>query len=208
MRHRFSAVTGFVLAGGASRRMGQPKEVLVLAGETMLERQIRLLRAVSSFVAILGSPKCSPGLDVPVFPDEMPGRGPLGGIYTGLLRTRSEFNLFLSCDLPFMEVRFLQYLCRRGLESPAGVTVPESREHGYETLCALYRRRALWAVRASLAAGENKVSSFFPRVRCQVLPWREIARAGFPTRIFDNMNTREDYEAVRRRFQPPALSGQ
>ncbi len=198
MRDRFDLITGFVLAGGVSRRMGQPKPKLELGGETMLERQIRLLRMVSRSVAVLGPPGSYLGLAVPIFPDEVPSRGPLGGLYTGLHRTHTEYNLFLGCDLPFMEARFLRFLSQRALESQADVTVPESRD-GYEPLCAVYRRRALGAVRASLMAGENKVSRFFLRVRCRRIFWREIARAGFAPRIFDNMNTPGDYaEAVQR----------
>ncbi len=202
MRHRFLSVTGFVLAGGASRRMGQSKPNLVLGYETMLQRQIRLLRSVSHSVAVLGPPTSFPGLEVPVFPDEWPSRGPLGGLYTGLQHTHTEYNLFLSCDLPFMVARFLHYVCQRALEVQADVAVPESREHRYQPLCAVCRRRALHAVRASLAAGENKVSRFFSRVRCFVLTWEETARAGFLSRIFDNMNTREEYEKALRSYQP------
>jgi molybdopterin-guanine dinucleotide biosynthesis protein A len=191
-------MTGFVLAGGRSRRMGRSKARLLLGHETMLERQVRLLRSVCRWIRALGPPEELTGTAVPVFADEFTGRGPLAGLYTGLLNARTEYNLFLSCDLPFMEARFLRFLAQRALESSADVTVPESRRHGFHPLCAVYRRRALWAVRASLVAGENKVSRFFRRVRCQVLTAREVARAGFALRIFDNMNTPEEYEAAKR----------
>ncbi len=196
MGRQFASVTGFVLAGGASRRMGRDKAKLLLGRETMLDRQLRMLRPVCRSVAVLGPRAIVTGLDVPVFPDEMPGRGPLGGIFTGIKRTRTEFNLFLGCDLPFLEVAFLRYLCKRALECQADVTVPKSQNHRLQPLCAVYRRRALGAVRTSLESGENKVSQFFSRVRCVVIPWRDIARGGFAARIFDNMNTPEDYQAA------------
>jgi molybdopterin-guanine dinucleotide biosynthesis protein A len=198
MRQRFPSITGFVLAGGASQRMGQDKSKLLVAGEALLQRQIRLLHSVCRSVAVLGPPQSFAGLEVPVFPDERPGRGPLGGLYTGLLQTRTEFNLFLGCDLPFMEASFLRYLCRRALERQADVTVPESRHHEFEPLCAVYRRRALGAVRRSLDSGENKVTRFFSRVRCEMIPWPEVSRAGFSPRIFVNMNTPQDYEEAKR----------
>jgi len=220
MRRRFQQITGFVLAGGASRRMGCPKESLVLGRLTMLERQVRLLESVCASVAVVGLPASglpttvgrrqplqsqyeADGriLGVPVYPDELPSRGPLGGIYTGLLRTRTKFNLFLGCDLPFMELSFLRYLCRCALENAADVTVAEIPQHGYQPLCAIYQRRALRAVRAKLAQDENKVSRFFPRVRCRVLSWPEISRAGFALHIFANMNTPADYEAARKRLR-------
>lgn len=201
MGHRFNSLSGFVLAGGASRRMGLPKALLVLGNEAMVQRQIRLLRSLCRSVAVLGSPPLLVGLDAPVVPDEISGRGPLGGIYTGLQRTRTEYNLFLGCDLPFMKRQFLDYLCRKALESRADVTVPESSSGRIEPLCGVYRRRGLWAVRASLTAGENRITRFYPRVRVSVVPWRELARDGFGARIFDNMNTPEDFETAKRVLQ-------
>jgi molybdenum cofactor guanylyltransferase len=208
MGRRFENVTGFLLAGGASRRMGRPKAALVLGGETMLGRQIRLLRAVSRQVFIVGAAaRSAGGVDGPVedfgvttFPDELPGRGPLAGIATALARTRTEFNLILSCDLPWMEAALLRLLCRRAFMGGAEVTLPISRGGREEPLCAVYRRRVLWAVRTTLAAGQGKVSRLFSKVRVERLEWREFARAGFPVRIFDNMNTPEDYEAAKRRL--------
>jgi molybdopterin-guanine dinucleotide biosynthesis protein A len=198
MPDRFFSISGFILAGGASRRMGQPKERLLLDGETMLDRQIRLLRGVCRTVGVLGPPERIPDPGLPVIPDALPDRGPLGGIFTGLLQSATEFNLFLSCDLPFMKQRFLHYLCSQALAGEADVTVAQTIARGLQPLAAVYRRRALWAIRRSLERGENKISRFFRRVQCRVLSPAELARAGFSARIFANMNTREDYETVKR----------
>jgi len=97
-----------------------------------------------------------------------------------------------------MDTRFLRYLAAKALACGADVTVPESRDGKLQPLAAVYRRRARAAVKASLESGENKVTRFYSRVRCEVVKWPEIAHAGFPQRIFDNMNTPADYEnAVR-----------
>jgi molybdenum cofactor guanylyltransferase len=191
---RWGSVGGYVLAGGASRRMGRPKAALVLAGETLLARQIRLLRAVSRPVAVVGYVGDRAALGVPAFGDEFPGGGPLAGIYTGLRHARREFNLFVACDLPFLGQRFCEFLCRRALESRGDVTFPESPGGRAQPLCAVYRRSVLALIGGQLAAGRNKVDRFYPRVRTERIRWPEIARRGFSPRIFDNMNTRQDYE--------------
>lgn len=211
-------MNGFVLAGGMSRRMGKPKQNLILDGETMLARQLRLLRSVCSFAAVVGisglnaetpSQKGSPvrgmlsgtrDIDAPVYPDEWAGHGPLGGIYTGLLRARTEFNFFLSCDMPFLCPKFLRYVGLRALAARADVAVPESSDHQVQPLCAVYRRRARGAIRASLARNENKTTRFYPHVHCEIIRFAEIARAGFGPLIFTNMNTPEDYESARKRI--------
>jgi molybdenum cofactor guanylyltransferase len=194
MAERFAELTAFVLAGGASRRMGQPKHELILEGETLLMRSVRRARSVAGRVSLLGPADRAHGLDLVALPDELPGTGPLGAIYTGLLYTRTEFNLFLSCDMPFMETRFLRYLARQALEFGADATLALTPHQGYQPLSAIYRRRVLPAVRRNLGAGRNKIASFFPKVQVRVLRWPELARAGFKPSIFDNLNTVEDYE--------------
>jgi len=197
---------GFVLAGGDSRRMGRPKAALLIDGETLLDRQIRLLRLVARRVAVVGGPpKSSKYFNVPLVPDLVTGRGPLAGIHTALLETRREFNFVLGCDLPFVNRRLLEWLALRAIASGSDVTVPRSREGRLQPLCAVYRRRALYAVRTSLAAGENKPRSFFPKVRCIVISWQELARAGFQPSIFGNLNTPEDYEDARKRIEGSSM---
>jgi len=163
----------------------------------MLERQVRLLQSVCRCVSVAGPPEAHVGLDVPIIPDEVPGRGPLGAIYSGLAQTRSEYNLFLGCDLPFMEAHFLRWFAAQALLYGVDATVPKGRD-GRHPLCNVYRRRVLPVIRDRLACGQNAVRSLFSKVRCRVIPWTEITRAGFSPRIFANMNLPEDYEAAKR----------
>lgn len=204
---RFTNLTGFVLVGGASRRMGRPKETLTIDGESMLERQVRLLRSVARQVAIIGAAGgCLADSNVPFIPDAVAGRGPLGGIYTALLESRTEYNLILGCDLPFVTRRLLTWLALRATADGSDATVPRSRDGRLQPLCAVYRRRALYAIRTRLELGENKLSGFFSMVRCNMIPWRELAEVGFRTYTFDNMNTPEDYEKARRRVEAPGAA--
>jgi molybdopterin-guanine dinucleotide biosynthesis protein A len=69
---------------------------------------------------------------------------------------------------------------------------------GVQPLCAVYGRAALPIVRANLDAGQNKAQALARRLRCAVIPWSEIARAGLSPRIFANINTPEDYETAKR----------
>jgi molybdopterin-guanine dinucleotide biosynthesis protein A len=199
---RFDGLTGFVLAGGASRRMGCPKSSLRIDGESMLERQIRVLRSVARRVAVVGGPAGYLNeFEVPIVPDAVRNRGPLGGIYTALLESRTEFNLVLGCDLPCVSRDLLACLALRAMADGSDVTVPVSRDGRLQPLCAVFRRRAIYAVRTRLALGENKLRGFFPKVRCTAIPWRELANAGFRASVFDNMNTPEEYEYARKRIE-------
>ena len=213
MPERFLDLTAFVLAGGAGSRMGRPKHDLKFGDATLLIRAVRLARSVARTVAVLGPPDrlagvaeaafgtgaAAAGLAVPAYPDHVPGQGPLGAILGALSRTRTEFNLVLSCDLPLMPATFLRFVVRRAFECGADVTLAETPPDGYQPLAAVYRRRARFAIRNSLKGGQRKVSRFFPRVKVRRLGWPELARAGFRRVIFDNLNTPEDYEAALRR---------
>src|ERR1041385_5135591 len=87
---RFTYLTGFVLAGGASRRMGRSKETLLIDGESMLERQVRVLRSVVRRVAVIGAAGgYLSDFKVSFITDAVAGRGPLGGIYTALVESRT-----------------------------------------------------------------------------------------------------------------------
>jgi len=203
MPDRFSELTAFVLVGGASRRMGRPKHELMLEGETLLARVVRVARAVAGKVLLLGPADRNGGLDVPAMADEMPGRGPLAALYTGLLHTPTEFNLILSCDLPFLKPRLLRYLMRTALECGADVTLPVTPD-GYQPLAAIYRRGVRHAARRSLLNSRNKIKSCFSGISVRAVAWPELARAGFRRSTFDNLNTMEDYRRALRRLAAAA----
>ncbi len=188
--------------------MGRPKASLQLGRESMLERQIRLLRSVARRVAVVGrEANYLQELDVPCVPDAVAGRGPLGGIYTALLQSRTEFSLVLGCDLPFVNRNLVVCLLLRAKAEGSDVAVPRSPDGRLQPLCAVYRRRALYAVRTRLALGQNKLSDFFPMVRSTVIPWRELADAGVRAPMFVNMNTPEEYEYARKRVEGSAAAG-
>jgi molybdopterin-guanine dinucleotide biosynthesis protein A len=181
--------------------MGFDKARLPLGSETMVGRQIRLLRAICCSVSIIGPPEEFADAGIQVYEDEIAGRGPLGGIHSGLRRARTEFSLFLSCDMPLMDARFLRYLCEQALVSRASATVPPPWAKGVYPLCAVLRRGVLATVRSSLSLGRNQLGRFFRKVQRRTISKAEFARAGFSPRIFYNTNTPEEYEKVRRQFE-------
>lgn len=197
MPRRFLDLTGFVLSGGQSRRMGRPKQEMVIGVETMLSRQVRLLSAVCGRVGVVGGAKPSNEGRYFFREDLWPGCGPLGGIFTGLAATRTEYNLFVGCDMPFLTPSLLRYVAASALAGRARVTAPESPDLQIQPLCAVYRRDARWAIRASLMRGARQTSGFYGRVECLKIRWPELRRAGFRRRIFANVNTPEDYAAAR-----------
>jgi molybdopterin-guanine dinucleotide biosynthesis protein A len=151
----FQYAAGFLLAGGASTRMGQNKALLVFEGETLAERALRKLREICPEVAIAGG---SPELDRfgRLIPDAFPGCGPLGGIVTALQQSASDWNLFLPVDMPFIPGEALRMMLQMGSCGEGLVAVPQvaGRIH---PLCGAYSRRTLPVLQAQLKAGRLKM---------------------------------------------------
>ena len=180
--------------------MGADKALLEVAGKTLLQRTLELARAVAEYVRIVGAREKF-GQFAPVVEDKYPGRGPLGGIHAALVSTSSDFNLILAVDLPFLENRFLQHLATEACASGAVVTLPRAAG-GLQPLCAVYRREFAALAEQALAAGRNKIDTLFAQTTVRIIEEAELARFGFSSAMFDNLNTQEEWERARQRLQP------
>jgi molybdenum cofactor guanylyltransferase len=219
MPHR--DLTGFVLAGGKSSRMGRDKAALALDGHTLLEHALNVLGQVASGVCILGPRQLYAKHSLPVIEDIYPGCGPLGGIHAALSHTKTNFNLIIAVDTPFLDPKFLAFLTERALGSGAVVTTPEIA--GYrQPLCSVYAREFLNIAEEALQrpafprdkhsqqplAGSKstdyKIVPLFPAAKTLVVNEEEMARFAFTPEMFENLNTPDDLERARRRMAATA----
>jgi molybdopterin-guanine dinucleotide biosynthesis protein A len=195
------AVRAYVLAGGASLRFGSDKALARLGGETVLSRMCKLIESVAGSVSVVAAAGRYPDFLAATVPDRWPGEGPLGGIIAALRATAEviggEWNLIVSCDMPFLTSEWLSYVVERALVSDAEVIVPRS-EHGLEPLCACWRSSATAKLQDAFDEGVRKVTEAMKRLRMEVLDethWKRFDTAG---KLFWNMNAPQDYEeAVR-----------
>jgi molybdopterin-guanine dinucleotide biosynthesis protein A len=189
--------SGFVLAGGRSRRMGTNKALLPLGGKRLVDRAIDLLSPLVDDVFVVGPPEVFPFLHVPVYPDEIRQAGPLGGILTGLRHARFEKSLVLGVDLPFLTGEVLGRVFRAAESQDVDVTIPRYHDT-QETLCGVYSRRCITPIEGMLMAGHKAILELLNRVRIQVLE-EEVFKDLLSSDPFFNINTREDYEEAKRR---------
>ena len=189
-------LSAFVLAGGRSTRMGSDKAFIEFEGRTLLDRMLALTRAVTENVRIVGSARKF-GDFAPVVEDVFPDRGPLGGIHAALRSSTADWNLIVAVDMPFLEVRFLEFLLERARAHAAAlVTVPRFNDY-WQPLCAVYRSSFAEVAEAALGAGKNKIDPLFAQIElCKVFE-EEITEAGFSPDLFRNLNTPEDLNAAR-----------
>ena len=195
-------IAGYVLAGGGSTRFGRDKALVEVGGTPMLERMVELLRRVTKEVKIVAGPSKYAKFGVTMVEDHWPGEGPLGGIVTALedaarSPARPEWNLILSCDMPFLTRDWLAFLSERAGRSKAQVVFPHSAS-GPEPLCACWQTAATAKLRTGFESGVRKVTEGIALLRAEVLDEADLKRFDDEGRLFWNMNTAEDYEEARR----------
>jgi molybdopterin-guanine dinucleotide biosynthesis protein A len=154
---------GFVLAGGASRRMGRDKALLPLDGATMLEKIAAIVRAAAGNITLIGPMKYA-DLGWPLVPDEIENCGPIGGLYTALRITKADWNLIVACDMPDVTEAFLNGLLEAAEASDADCVVPETAGQ-LDPLCAVYHRRILPAVESAIQHKMFKMQDFVSTIR-------------------------------------------
>jgi molybdopterin-guanine dinucleotide biosynthesis protein A len=133
---------------------------------------------------------------VRIVPDGYPGSAALGGIATALSCCASDFCLVVACDMPFLNLRLLQWMAAQ--PKNYDVLIPhlsgESRQGGdfiYQTLHAIYSKRCLPAIECQLNDGNRQVIGFFGKVNVQVIPEAQIRELDPELRSFFNANSPE-----------------
>ncbi len=189
-----STVSGILLAGGRGVRFRGDKRTARVGGVPLLAWAAALLGSVADDVVVVTRDEAGARGRWHYVRDEIPERGPMGGVLTGLRILRHERALVLPVDMPLLTVDFLTYLRDAGAESD--ITVP--RWERLEPLVGVYSTKCLEPLEASLQRGEDSLGDF---VRSTALTVRyiseeEVRRFGDPRRIFFNINVPEDVETA------------
>ena len=197
---------GVVLAGGASRRLGQDKALLRIgAGATLLERTVATVQAAGLREVVLSVSTVERGRTlreaVPAVAglrlvvDAEPGRGPLGALHAALSAFPHHHVLLVACDMPRLDVAALRAL----LEKPRDADAVVPRVAGWDQpLAALYGPACLPLTARLLEQGRLALRDLLaaPGLRVRFLDETRLARAGVSAAAFDNVNTPADLEAL------------
>ena len=124
--------------------------------------------------------------------DVYPGRGPLGGIYTGLLASRYAHSLVVACDMPFLNTELLRYMV--GLSPGFDVVIPRIAEGMVEPLHALYSKGCLDSMKALLGQDKLKIGRLFGSVRVKYVEPAECRRFDPQLLTFFNINDQSDLD--------------
>jgi len=177
--------------------MGRDKAFLTLGGSTLLERALAVARCVGQEVTIVGQREKFAAYGS-VIEDVYRGQGPLAGIHAALSGSTFELNLMIGVDTPFLDPKFAQYLVEQARKDGATVTVPRVAAQA-QPLCAVYRREFAPVAENALRQGCNNIVPLFAGVTTREIGDVEMQELAFDPRMFDNLNTPEEWEQACRR---------
>ena len=188
-------VSGIILAGGNSRRLGQNKALIRLGTRTLIEIVLEKLRCLSDDI-ILSTNEFDKfaSLDVRMVRDIYGEGGVLGGLYSGLQSAKSPFALVVACDMPFLNLNLLRFMI---LHAPGYDVVVPRLSTGIEPLHAIYARTCLEPIRETLEEGRLRIVDFWDRVRVCYIEQDEIEVLDPQKLSFFNINAPEDLDEAR-----------
>jgi len=184
-------LTGVILAGGKSRRMGRDKAWLPVDGQGLFERVLTVMGELFPHLLIAGDRPdlARPGL--PAVADLYPGSA-LGGLYTGLREATTPYIFATACDIPHPDPAIIRTLC--ALRQGHDLVVIRTAE-GYEPLFAVYGKNCLEPMQELLDAGNFRIYDFYHKVRV-----RYVGEGELPAdwrRALCNINTPQEYAALK-----------
>ena len=190
---KIKEVTAIILAGGKSSRMGRNKAFIKLKGKTFIEKIIATLKSIFDEVIIVTNEiEKLKGLKVRVVKDIVPNRGPLSGIHSGLVNSKTPINFVVACDMPFLNPVVINQMVRIANGYDAVVAGSNGR---LETLCAVYNNKLIPLLEENLISGNYTLSAILRKSNLKVIGEKELKRFGGTRRDFLNIN---DNKQLRR----------
>lgn len=186
MTHK-EGITGIILAGGKSSRMGRDKGMIYFNGARMIEHVIRALKPCVSSIMIVANDERYERFGLQVVKDIIHECGPMGGIYTGLINSSTKLNVTVSCDIPFVSTALIRTLAESPDDKEAVVPF---HDEIFEPLCARYRRSVALKMVKHLEAGSLKMNSLLRELDVRAVDPSQVP--GFNLQQFANINTPQE----------------
>lgn len=188
-------MTGIILAGGENSRMGVNKAFLVIDGERLIDRIMRIFKGLfRETIIVTNAPLDYLDLDAVIVTDIYPGKKALGGIYTGLFYANCSHVFVTACDMPRLNSDFIAWMMQ---QAPAfDIVVPEKPE-GLEPLHAIYARTCLPHMKRRIIQDRLKITGFYKGLKCLTVPVATQKMFDPGLQMFENVNTPEDLERLK-----------
>jgi molybdopterin-guanine dinucleotide biosynthesis protein A len=192
-------MTSIILAGGKSSRLGRSKALQVIEDKSLIQWVVDRLAILSTEIIIAtahGEPiPCSSAVRIKTVADIYPGKGPLAGIYSGLIASSSSQAIVVGCDTPFLSVSLLEYMTQ--ICSTFDVVIPRIKNE-LEPLCTVYSKNCSGPIQGLLEQDERQIRKLFNMVNVKYVEEDEINRFDPEHLSFFNINTQDDLKRARK----------
>lgn len=196
-------ISGIILAGGKSSRMGKDKSFILLGGKPLIEIIIAKFTALFKKVIIItNNPGAYRKYGLETREDVIKERGPLGGIHTALLFSKNVYNAVVACDMPLVNTNFVEYMA--GLKKGYDCVIPQWQGR-LEPLCGIYSKTCAPTIGAQLKDSPLKVREIFKRVKTRFVPEAKIRLFDPQGESFLNINTKKDLKHILKIIKSPSL---
>jgi len=148
-------ITGIIIAGGKSSRMGTDKGFLMLDGDSFMSRIIKALKPLVTDIIIVSNNTDYDVFNLKRVDDIILDAGPLAGLYSGLYHSNTENNIVLSCDVPLINTTILKTLTIQVSEDIDVVQIESN--HKTMPLIALYKKQCMQQCLELLEQGERRL---------------------------------------------------
>ena len=190
-------MTGVILSGGKSTRMGTNKAFLEIKGERLIDRTVRLFKDLfDEVIVVTNDPLSYLGLDVTIVSDIIKDKGSLGGIYSGLFYASSIHAFIAACDMPYLNKKYIGYMIKQIAQND--IVVPE-KSGWMEPLHAIYSKNCLPPIKNLLMRNELKTTGFYKGLKVLIIPEETTKEFDPLNQMFVNVNTQEELELVKTR---------
>jgi len=190
-------IEAFILAGGASSRMGTDKSQLLINEKTLTQHIANTLFQVTDSVTLVGHDVDDTRLKVAK--DVYPGWGALGGLHAALNACTTQWAMIIACDLPFVTPALFVQMDNKRQEQDCEAVVPIQPDNRPQPLCALYRVNPCLTIAGELIEnGKRRPLDLIDRVNTRWVAYSELEELEQAEKFFVNINTPADYyEATR-----------
>lgn len=184
------ALTGIILSGGKSARMGRDKAFIEFDGVPIIQRIYDIFQKLFNEIIIVANQKeLYSSFQATIVSDIILNYGALGGLYTGLFYSSSSYSFCVACDMPFLKESLIHFLIQRADESD--VIVPRTFD-GLQPLHAIYSKNCLRSIQKLIDMGKYKIIDFYPMVNTKIIEESEFIHLDVTRESFINVNTPEE----------------
>ena len=183
---KFGAI---ILAGGKSSRMGADKGLLMLENKPLVAHVIETLKQLTTDIIIVSNQKEYKVFGLPIYEDIIKEAGPLAGIYTGLTHAIHQKNIVVSCDVPFVSTKLLNWLIQNS--ENYDVTIPTNNNKTHQVI-GVYDKNCACVFKQELDNNQRKMKVALEKVRLNIVDANQ-----FNAKEFTNVNTPAELKEIQ-----------